>query len=131
MRYRHLQRALACEGRLVIALDIEKRQLREIENSYIERICADAHHLPSSNGSVDCILSLWLLEHLKDSEKCVEELYRVLRYGTAIIQLPNLQYPLEPHTKCRHYAYCQRRLLAVLVRLQLAFTHPHALSSRG
>jgi len=63
-------------------------------------VCADAHHLPLRDGSVDCVLRLSLLEHLKNPEKCVKELYRVLKYGgTAIIQLPNLQYPFEPHTK--------------------------------
>jgi len=93
-------KALARQERLVIAIDMEKRLLREIENPYIERVCADAHHLPLRDGSADCILCLSLLEHLKKPEKCVEELYRVLKYGeTAIIQLPNLQYPFEPHTK--------------------------------
>ena len=93
-------RALACHGRLVIALDLEIRLLREIENSHVEKVCADAHHLPFHDGSVDCVLSLSLLEHLENPGKCVEELYRVLRRGgTAIIQLPNLQYPFEPHTK--------------------------------
>jgi ubiquinone/menaquinone biosynthesis C-methylase UbiE len=93
-------KALARQGLLVIALDIERRLLREIENSYIEKVCADAHHLPIRDGSMDCTLSLSLLEHLENPERCVEELYRVLRYGgAAIIQLPNLQYPFEPHTK--------------------------------
>ena len=93
-------KALAHRQRLVIALDVERRLLKEIENPYIERLCADAHHLPLREGSVDCILTLSLLEHLEKPEKCAKELYRVLRYGgTAIIQLPNLQYPFEPHTK--------------------------------
>jgi SAM-dependent methyltransferase len=44
--------------------------------------------------------SLSLLEHLENPAKCVQELYRVLRQGgAAIIQLPNLQYLFEPHTK--------------------------------
>jgi len=65
-------RALACQGRLVIALALEIRLLREIENSHVEKVCADAHHLLLHDGSVDCILSL--LEHLKNPGKCVEEL---------------------------------------------------------
>jgi ubiquinone/menaquinone biosynthesis C-methylase UbiE len=93
-------KALARQNRLVIASDIEGRLLREIEDSYIWKVCADAHHLPFRDGSVDCVLFLSLLEHLENPAKCVEELYRVLKYGgTAIIQLPNLQYPFEPHTK--------------------------------
>jgi SAM-dependent methyltransferase len=44
--------------------------------------------------------SLSLLEHLGNPAKCVQELYRVLKQGgVAIIQLPNLQYLFEPHTK--------------------------------
>lgn len=43
-------KALTCKKRLVIALDIEKRLLKEIESSYIERICADAHDLPLRDG---------------------------------------------------------------------------------
>jgi len=50
-------RALACQGRLVIALDLEIRSLREIENSHVEKVCADAHHLPLHDGAVDCVLS--------------------------------------------------------------------------
>lgn len=93
-------KALARQGRLVIALDIECGLLREIRNPYVEKVCADAHHLPIRDVSVDSILALPLLEHLENPEKCVKELYRVLRYGgTAIIQLPNLQYLFEPHTK--------------------------------
>jgi 2-polyprenyl-3-methyl-5-hydroxy-6-metoxy-1,4-benzoquinol methylase len=51
-------KALVRQGRLVIAIDIERRLLREIENSYIEKVCADAHNLPLRVGSVDCFLSL-------------------------------------------------------------------------
>jgi 2-polyprenyl-3-methyl-5-hydroxy-6-metoxy-1,4-benzoquinol methylase len=44
-------KALTCGKRLVIALDIERRLLREIENPCIERVCADAHHLPLNEDS--------------------------------------------------------------------------------
>jgi len=51
-------KALARQGGLVIALDIERRLLREIKNLYIEKVCADAHHLPFRDGSVNHVLSL-------------------------------------------------------------------------
>jgi ubiquinone/menaquinone biosynthesis C-methylase UbiE len=91
-------KALAsCEG-LVIAIDIESSLLRGIVNPYIDKVCADAQELPLRDGSVDAALSL--LEHLGNPDKCVQELYRVLKQGgAAIIQLPNLQYLFEPHTK--------------------------------
>jgi len=93
-------KALAVGKRLIVAIDIDKELLREIKDPHIEEVCADAHYLPLRDGSVDCALALSLLEHLKRPERCIEELWRVLRrHGTAIIQLPNLQYPFEPHTK--------------------------------
>jgi ubiquinone/menaquinone biosynthesis C-methylase UbiE len=51
-------KALASNRHPVIALDIESRLLREFENPYIEKICADAQQLPLRDGSVDAVLSL-------------------------------------------------------------------------
>ena len=111
-------KALARQERLVIAIDVEKRLLREIENPYIEKVCADANHLPLRDGSADCVLSLSLLEHLENPEKCVEELYRVLKYGgTVIIQLPNLQYPFEPHTKWPLLCLMPKRLQIRILKM--------------
>jgi ubiquinone/menaquinone biosynthesis C-methylase UbiE len=50
-------KALASNRHLVIALDIESRLLREFEDPYIEKVCADAQQLPLRDGSVDAVLS--------------------------------------------------------------------------
>jgi len=72
-------KALASNRHLVIASDIESRLLGEFEDPYIEKVCADAQELPLRDGSVDAVLSLSLLEHLGNPDKCVQELYRVLK----------------------------------------------------
>lgn len=94
-------RAVASGGRLVVALDIDENVLRKIDSSEsIERVCADAQGLPFRDGSMDCALAISLLEHLERPEKCVEGLFRVLkRGGVVVVQLPNLQYVFEPHSK--------------------------------
>jgi len=93
-------KALDNGKRLIVALDIQKELLREIRGHNIQRVCADAHNLPFRTGSIDCVLSLSLIEHLREPERHVEELYRILMCdGMAIIQLPNLQYLFEPHSK--------------------------------
>ena len=93
-------KALADGKRLVIALDIDEGALRRIKSPLIERVWEDAHHLPLRESSIDCVLSLSLLEHLENPGKAVEELRRVLSHGgVAVIQLPNPQYLFEPHTK--------------------------------
>ena len=50
-------KALASNRHLVIAVDIESRLLREFDDPYIEKVCADAHQLPLRDGSVDAVLS--------------------------------------------------------------------------
>jgi len=93
-------KALAREDRLVVALDINKELLRQLSSGSIERICADAHLLPFRDETFDCILSLSLMEHLQRPADHIRELRRVLRKdGRLILQLPNLQYFFEPHTK--------------------------------
>jgi ubiquinone/menaquinone biosynthesis C-methylase UbiE len=51
-------KALAYGRRLVIALDIQEKLLREIEEENIHKVCADAHHLPFRENSIGCVLSL-------------------------------------------------------------------------
>jgi SAM-dependent methyltransferase len=93
-------KALADGKRVVIALDIQKQLLRGTEGTTLERICADAHNLPLRESSLECVLSFSLIERLQKPAEHVKELYRVLRRGgVAIIQLPNIQYLFEPHSK--------------------------------
>jgi ubiquinone/menaquinone biosynthesis C-methylase UbiE len=110
-------KALASNSHLVIALDIESRLLRGFEDPYIEKVCADAQELPLRDGSVDAF-SLSLLEHLGNPAKYVQELYRVLKQsGIAIIQLPNLQYLFEPHTKWPLLGFMPKRVQSRISRM--------------
>ncbi|MEM1510851.1 MAG: class I SAM-dependent methyltransferase [Desulfurococcaceae archaeon] len=93
---------LAKGERMVIALDIQEDFLRRMEstNINIHKVCADAHYLPFRDDSVDYVLSISLIEHLRKPEMHIVDVYRVLRKKAVwIIQLPNLQYLIEPHTK--------------------------------
>jgi SAM-dependent methyltransferase len=62
--------------------------------------------------------SLSLLEHLGNPAKCVQELYRILRQGgVAIIQIPNLQYLFEPHTKLPLLGFMPQRVQSRILRM--------------
>lgn len=52
---------------------------RENPNSIIRK--SDAGRLPFKNGSFDIISSIELLRYIKDREKCVQEMHRVLKPG--------------------------------------------------
>lgn len=87
---------------VVIAIDIDYHVLKnmKVKDWNIDRICADAHNLPIRGGSVSYVLSISLIEHLQKPEKHIMEVHRVLKDGGIfIVQLPNLQYLFEPHTK--------------------------------
>jgi SAM-dependent methyltransferase len=87
-------------GNSVIALDIQKKFLKEINEEGIYKVCADAHNLPFRESSMDYILSFSLIEHLQKPGEHIKEVHRVLKKkGKLITQVPNLQYLFEPHSK--------------------------------
>ena len=54
-------------------------------------IYGDAHCLPLSSNSVDCVLCCEVLEHIKDPRQCCNEIWRVLKPGgAAFISVPFL-----------------------------------------
>ena len=63
-------------------------------------VVADARALPIVNDAIDIAIALSLLEHVDNWEQILHEVFRILRPGGVfIIQLPNLKYLIEPHTK--------------------------------
>jgi len=58
-------------------------------------IYANAESLPFNNQSVDAIIMFDVLEHISDSEKALQEVYRVLKpEGRVLIQIP-FMYPIH------------------------------------
>lgn len=107
---------------LVIALDINFNSLRNISNPYIEKVCADAQVIPFKDKCIDTVISISLLEHLPCPEMCLHETNRVLKEkGHLIIQLPNLLWYIEPHTKFPLFILPNR--LKELVRERLGYTY--------
>lgn len=89
-------------GAEVIASDINLDSLKVLKNSKapINPLLLDAHFLPFRDDILDVACLVSVLEHLTKPALCVQEVARVLRdKGLCIIQLPNLQWFIEPHTK--------------------------------
>ena len=98
-------RLLESMGFEVVSLDIDCEALK---NSMIARgdrpgislLCADAHSIPLKEGSVDLVIALSIYEHLESVDVALRETARILKNdGILIVQLPNLEYFIEPHTK--------------------------------
>ena len=84
----------------LIALDIDCGSLENLRNTAVNPVCGDAENIPLRSNSIETAVSISLLEHLRNPEKHLEEVARVLvGGGRLIIQIPNLDYYIEPHTK--------------------------------
>jgi ubiquinone/menaquinone biosynthesis C-methylase UbiE len=84
----------------------------------VQFCCADAHYLPFGTASIDAVVSLSLIEHLTNPDKYVGEVRRVLRpNGVVILQVPNLQYPIEPHSKVPLLCLMPRRLQSKILNI--------------
>lgn len=54
--------------------------------------------LPFRDATFDLVVSVTVIEHVRDVDRCLAELARVLRPGgSAYIETPNYAWPLEPH----------------------------------
>jgi ubiquinone/menaquinone biosynthesis C-methylase UbiE len=62
---------------------------RAEQNHYDAKyLCSDAEHLPFQNGAFDYVYSFGVMHHAPDTQRCVDEAYRVLRPGgQALIML--------------------------------------------
>lgn len=80
---------------------IKARQTAANKGSFsVDFTVADADgFLPFRDSSFDVVLAFSILEHLANVDVVVSEIGRILRpCGVAIVQLPNLDYFIEPHT---------------------------------
>jgi len=70
---------------------------------YSPDFLADAHSLPVRSESVDTVLLLEVLEHLKEPDVALREAYRVLKPGGSLVLSVPFLYPLhdEPHDYIR------------------------------
>lgn len=69
-----------CEGMLTCAKE-KALQAGYHQKHILNFIQADALDIPLSDSSVDCVTMAYGIRNVKDPEKCIKEVYRVLRPG--------------------------------------------------
>ncbi len=84
----------------VLGVDSDRYYLSRFVEPRIPRIQARAECLPLKTRTVDVILAISLVEHIADQHAFFVEIARVLKpKGSLVLQLPELRFPIEPHTK--------------------------------
>jgi SAM-dependent methyltransferase len=74
-----------------IGLDIEYKFVKELYRRFpnVSVVNGDAFTLPFKSSAIDCVLSIYNLEHLRDLSKSLSEIHRVLKpTGELIVGLP-------------------------------------------
>jgi SAM-dependent methyltransferase len=83
----------------VIACDVVD-QVTTPQRTCFELVLADTAHLPFADGGFDVILSNHVVAYLRDPQRHIREIARLLKPGgVAYIATPNRYFPLEPHTR--------------------------------
>jgi len=85
---------------LLVGIDSDRFSLLHFIEPSIPRIQARVERLPIRTGSVAIAVAISLVEHITDQSAFFQELARILEPdGRVVLQLPELRFPIEPHTK--------------------------------
>lgn len=112
--------------KLATGLDPDSPSLSEHRATGMPIIRGVGESLPFAGESFDLIVCLWVLEHLREPEKVLREVHRVLRPGGHFVFLtPNLRNPLLLLNRLgKALPQVQRRLVPRLYGRREADTFP-------
>ncbi|HET8527302.1 MAG TPA: class I SAM-dependent methyltransferase [Gaiellaceae bacterium] len=76
-------------GAHVVAADQSPRMVELAAERGLEAVVADVQTLPFDDAAFDCVLAAWMLYHVRDLDRGVAELRRVLRPGGLLVAATN------------------------------------------
>ncbi len=92
--------ALLGGPQLLVGIDTIHVDRQPSNEPEFHRIQGLAERLPLRSGCVEIAIAISLLEHITDQSAFFRELARILEPGGyALLQIPELRFPIEPHTK--------------------------------
>lgn len=95
-------------------------QRRNYPKFWIERfILSRGENLPFKSESFDLVYSNQVIEHVKDPEKCISEIFRVLKKGGILyIRAPDYKSSFfEPHYRVLWFPFLNKRTAKIYIRL--------------
>ena len=73
----------------VVAVDISDRMVELARECGVDATLGDVQQLPFENDSFDCAIAAWMLYHVPDVARALDELVRVLRPGGRLVAVTN------------------------------------------
>jgi len=119
----HIADLLSRHGcNFVVGLDLDKDWIKSNKARLSHFILADAHQMPFRNKVFSVTLSISCIEHLHSPLTSINEIGRITKQrGVCIVQLPNIQWIIEPHTKFP-LLYLLPKKLSSLIRKSTQYT---------
>ena len=87
-----MQRELGVE---VVAIDISERMVELARARGVDARVGDAQDLPFPDDAFDLVVAAWMLFHVPDLDRALEEIARVLQPGGQLVAVTNSEYHLE------------------------------------
>lgn len=111
---------------LAAGVDPDAASLAEHRAAGMPVFRATGEHLPFADSSFDVIVSVWVLEHLREPGRVLAEIRRVLRPGGRFLFLtPNLRHPMMVINRVgKAMPRLQRRLVPKVYGREEADTFP-------
>lgn len=105
------------ESQVEMGIDISWKELLTAKrgNKYKKLKRADARNLPFKDSSFNTVLSVSTLEHIKEVEKVIKEVKRVLRPGGKFVFTVNAE-------KINHFLFFPRRLFHKIFQHQTLYS---------
>jgi len=72
-------------GLQITVLDLDKKGLQTAKERGLNTLCASGLELPVKDNSIDVILFLSVIEHVREDDKLIKEISRVLKTGKKLI----------------------------------------------
>jgi len=82
-------------GCAVVMVDLSPRMVELARARGVDAHVGDAAQLPFGDGSFDCVVAAWVLFHLPDIDKGLDELSRVLAPGGRLVATTNAERHME------------------------------------
>jgi len=79
----------------VVMVDISPRMVELARERGVDAQVGDATRLPFADGAFDCVVAAWMLFHLPDVDRGLDELSRVLAPGGRLVATTNSERHME------------------------------------
>jgi SAM-dependent methyltransferase len=76
-------------GATVVGVDQSERMVELTRSRGLQALVGDVRKLPFENATFDCAVAAWMLYHVREVERAVAELARVLRSGGRLVAVTN------------------------------------------